>query len=271
VPNGKSVIIIVTVNTANMVNANTPYLASLVLSYYRGATGGSVIDADAIDVTVNITPSVPAITLTGSLSYSAVVGDTSAAAKVMTIENTGQDPSVLTWAGAFTLDAGIAGKFSLDVSSGTLNHGATQNVNVTFNPTGVVAGTYAGSVDVSETVVGGVTPQSSVIAVVMAPWYNDVVKAIQNGSNATFTSFSGDRSWSINLGGSARLFLNILPNGAGGTFQYRNSLGVSGPTAAIQGLTFRASDGYPSCTATPVFYPGAGGGWWNVIIGPSVW
>jgi len=269
-----SMIVKVYVETGHMLAASTPYSANAVLNFYRAATGGAVIQSKTVPVTIGILTPKPAITLTGTLAFAdSVAGDTLVKVQPMSAQNTGINPSTLTWGNVITPDAGIAGKVSMLPVSGTLAYGATDAINVSFDPTGVAAGAYAATVQIKETVISGVTPKSLNASMTVVAHYTGALKMIASGGYFPFSAdilfiSTSNRTWSHPLGGgSGRIWMSIPINGGQATLVARATTGAMGAVANVVGLAFRASDGYPSGSGT-VVQPG--GGTYAVVFGPTV-
>ena len=144
--------------------------------YYKASTGqllacpgGKIANNCYCDVLA------PVICLGGTLSFETFVGATLNLFQNMTVTNCGSDPSTLTWGRTLTEDAGIIGTLSTDETSGVLDYNEVDTIQVTFNPTGVAQGTYAGSINISETVLSGVDPESLAVSVVIRPKYTGKV------------------------------------------------------------------------------------------------
>ncbi|MFA5936545.1 MAG: hypothetical protein WC822_01560 [Candidatus Paceibacterota bacterium] len=100
----------------------------------------------------------PEITLTGSFSWTELLGATPAS-KTLNIANSGEAGSVLTWVLTLTLDAALTGKVTASSYSGTLAGGASVNVTISVLST-VAIGVHTGTISVAGT---GCTTKTSAI------------------------------------------------------------------------------------------------------------
>jgi hypothetical protein len=108
----------------------------------------------------------------GALPYIPVVGDTSLPGSIRNIANGGEPSSVLNWLASFSsVSPGISGKLSAVPSNGTIGGGLNSNFTISLDPTGVPAGDYSASLDISEVVYSGVTTQSLPVTVHVSPYY----------------------------------------------------------------------------------------------------
>jgi len=273
IENAQSVLLYVDVDTLNMVAASSPYLASISLQYFRSASGGTVIDSDTVDLICVISQRMPVISLTGTLDFSTTVGATLPQTKTMIVKNVGDALSTLNWGRVISTDAGISGKISTSMASGALAFNAQDSVVVSFDPTGVAAATYAGSITVNDTVISGVAPVVLPISVLVSPKYTGGVKIVADNG-------IGNRTMSYNAGGGGPNYDKwsyVWAPLAGKIFLYRyydghytahmsNSIGVNGPDVAVTATV--NSSGYPS--GGPVLVS-QGGTTITFTFGPSVW
>ena len=273
ISNSEGALVIVTVDTTNMVAASSPYTAVIGLTYYRDATGGVAVDSDVVNLTVDISQRPPIISLTGTLAFVTAVGSTQVQTANMIVKNVGDTLSTLNWGRVISTDAGISGKISTDMASGVLAYNAQDSVTVSFDPTGVAAATYAGSITVNDTVIGGVTPVVLPISVVVAPRYTGGLKytsvALGNETmNDHITYSDHEYWWEVWSFPAGKIMIRVYHNGTA-TAQLSNSIGVTGAVVAVPGLAFRGSDGYPS--GGPVSISAPMGASDTVSFGPSVW
>ena len=277
IANSDGALVIVTVDTTNMVAASSPYTAVIGLTYYRDATGGVAVDSDVVNLTVDILQRRPIISLTGTLSFTTTVGATLPQTANMIVKNIGDALSTLTWAKAFSVTGPVGGditsKFSLAPATGILAYGATDNTVVTLDPTGIVADSYSGVIQVDETIVGGVTPKTLPVSVLVSPKYTGSVKMVADNG-------IGNQTMSYNAGGGGPDYDKwsyVWAPASGKVFLYRyydghytafmsNSIGVNGPVVPVTATV--DSGGYPSGGPVSV---SQGGTTITFSFGPSVW
>jgi hypothetical protein len=272
----QSALVYVDVDTLNMVAASSPYLASISLQYYRNASGGTVIDSDTVSLVCVIAQRMPIISLTGTLSFVTTVGATLPQTANMIVKNVGDTLSTLNWGRAISTDAGISGKISTSMASGALAFNAQDSVVVSSDPTGVSAGTYAGSVTVNDTVIGGVTPVVLPISVLVSPKYTGTVKAVVDSGigNVTMLYNSGGGGpnydkWSYVWAPlSGKIFLYRYYDGHY-TAHLTNSIGIPGAVVLVTATV--DSSGYPSGGLVTVTSGGIGPTTLTFSFGPSVW
>jgi hypothetical protein len=192
--------------------------------------------------------------------------------KDMTVTNCGVDPSELLWSRNISTDIAILGTVSTDINFGALDYNETDTMVVTFNPSGVAQGTYAGSIEVLDTVDTGVEHESLPISVVITPRYTGSLKFTDaNVGNGTFSAHStlSDHElwWIVWAPTSGKLEVRVYHNGTA-TARMSNSLGSFGATVAVTNLAFRGSDGYPSGGPVSLSAPYVST---TLSFGPDVW
>jgi hypothetical protein len=95
------------------------------------------------------------IQLTGTLNFAHIFsGDTGTETVIATVKNVGLGTTTLDWTGVLTLDSGLTGKVTMDVSSGhlqgqTQGDGQSQNITLTLSKTGISSGSYTGTLTIS--------------------------------------------------------------------------------------------------------------------------
>jgi len=252
--------LIVGIYTGNF-RVNDKYLADTLLN-------GTVAEK-VLPVTVNVTPAYPVIVLSGGpLSYEFIVGDTGTLSINANIANAGDPLSVLNWAAAFSsVSAGIAGKLALGSASGAINVGNNVNDAVVVTKDSVVVGNYSAQLDVTETVLGGVTPQSLPVSVIVkdrflgqmrSRWTDEYPLPFPPGTSNLYTnavtapSFGVDhgtyRTWSTAISGTNGCVLTVPNNGGQCTLTVNSPLGGINRLVTFNVTVAFSTNGAPVCS-----------------------
>jgi hypothetical protein len=207
----------------------------------------------------------PIIGLSGTLTYEFVFGNTIAKSLNARVENIGPvGCSDLNWARSVAGD--LSGAFTALPATGTLVQGADADIAVAMNPTGIPAGTYTGSLDVSESIISGVTPATLPIAITVLPYYTLAInyQLIRLYNSDTYNSTAnhstpvGARQWhghTAGPGASVGFYLNVPNDYSSPTIWVTNSIGTPS-TPQVVTVVFN-SLGIPTGTADhPVSWSG---------------
>jgi len=108
---------------------------------------------------------IPEIDLSGTLDFYGVECDLDTDTNDATVENIGAAKSVLTWARSLSMDAGLVGFLTALPANGVLSGGDSDTIVVSLAKSGITAGTYTGTLKVSEQLISGVDPAELPITV----------------------------------------------------------------------------------------------------------
>lgn len=136
-----------------------------------------LVTEQVLDITVVVTPAVPVMTLSGTLTYSFKIGvDVNPKSVNENISNTGDPGSTVNWVTTLAnVAAALTGKISESATSGSLAQGASTIDIVSVDPTGIAPGHYTADLKFDDSVDPVLVPQQVLpIDVTVIPAYPDI-------------------------------------------------------------------------------------------------
>lgn len=153
--------------------------------------GGSILKCPSGQIAANCyCTDRPMIELTGSLSWFVETGASSAPSIPAVVTNVGGAGTTLTWQRVLDLIGSLAGKITATPADGELATMESDDIMHALDPSGLAAGTYTGTLTVSEAIVPLVTERTLPISVVVAAGYAGTLWIKLTDSDPEHTVFS---------------------------------------------------------------------------------
>lgn len=229
----------------NLITVSGAFLSTLTANTYSGAitiigtdSSGNSAYGSPLSIPVNLTVQAPcsfAVSPPG-LNFVSVVGGVNPVAQPLAITTSGACPNGITWAAKASVGTPAGGTWLATTPSGTVSASRSQAATVSVSTTGLLAGTYSGSVTVSA--IDSVTKQAvgapSVIPITLAVQPACTLQA-PSVPTLTFTTEAGalpaSQTFTVGVIGACNGSVTITPTAR----SRKGWLAVSTPATVLSG------------------------------------